>query len=103
MRTITKEIATAFLAGEAKSLGNTATNGREVFLFNNIIARKMEDGTSRVSLAGWNTPTTRERVNGILRLSGSSKGVSTKKGQARLSDSATGLTVDISSNDWITV
>lgn len=103
MKTITKEIATAFIAGKAKSLNNTTTNGREVFLFNNLIARKMEDGTSRVSLAGWNTPTTRERVNGILRLAGSSKGISTKKGQAKLYDRATGLTVDISSDDWITV
>lgn len=34
-------------------------------LHDNTIAVKLDDGTIQVSLAGWNTKTTRERLNGI--------------------------------------
>lgn len=65
MRNITKQIAAAFKAGIKKANGNTMTDGKSVWLHGNKIAEN-RNGVLFVSLAGWNTNTTRERVNGIL-------------------------------------
>lgn len=64
MRLITKKIHLAFFAGRALTLGNTRTDGNSVWLHGNKIVEMREDGVY-ATLAGWNTPTTRERVNGI--------------------------------------
>lgn len=103
MRLISQRIAMAFLAGNAKALSNTSTDGYYVYLFGNIIAHKTDTDVIKVSLAGYNTATTRERVNGILRTAGSSKSLSTKKGQPLLFDATTKLSTPIGSKDWITV
>jgi hypothetical protein len=65
MRKITSQIRQAFRNHEKKTIGNTRTDGQTVWLHNNAIVRRMPDGSVQASLAGWNTPTTRERVNGI--------------------------------------
>lgn len=65
MRKVTKEIKEAFEQGKAKKVGNTETDGQTVWLHGNAIVKRDPDGLVRWSLAGWNTPTTRERVNGI--------------------------------------
>ena len=52
MRKVTERIKKAFENGKSLKIGNTRTDGESVFLHGNEIA-------------GWNTPTTRERVNGI--------------------------------------
>jgi len=67
MRKITEKIANAFLLSNDKSIGNTWTSGKAVYLHGNKIAEKRQDGIY-LSLAGWNTPTTRERLNGILQV-----------------------------------
>lgn len=64
MRKVTKQIKAAFEAGKSKTIGNTHTDGTTVYLHGNAIVQRREDGIY-ASLAGWNTPTTRERVNGI--------------------------------------
>lgn len=64
MRTVTKNIASAFHANKARTIGNTRTDGTAVWLHGNKIVERREDGVY-ATLAGWNTPTTRERVNGI--------------------------------------
>ena len=64
MRKITQQIKSAFESRQAKSCGNTTTDGNAVFLHGNKIIERREDGIY-ATLAGWNTPTTRERVNGI--------------------------------------
>jgi hypothetical protein len=69
MRKVTEEIAKAFKKGINKTIGNTATLDGAVFLHGNKIA-KIEDGALLMSLAGWNTPTTRERLNGIAEIFG---------------------------------
>lgn len=66
MRKVTKQIKEAFERGEAKTVGNTTTDGNTVWLHGNAIVKRDPDGLVRWSLAGWNTPTTRERVNGIV-------------------------------------
>lgn len=73
MRQITSDTAIAFLAGTGISRANTSTDGRVLLLHGNRIAWKGEhNGTAGVFItcAGWGTPTTRERLNGVLRVMG---------------------------------
>jgi len=65
MRKITSQIAAAFVAGVAKSNGNTRTDGQTLFLHGHAIARR-DRGSLEISWAGWSTSTTRERINGVL-------------------------------------
>jgi hypothetical protein len=65
MRKVTQQIKQAFERRESKTIGNTRTDGNTVWLHGNAIVKRDPDGLVRWSLAGWNTPTTRERVNGI--------------------------------------
>ena len=67
MRKVTNQIAKSFFNGQSKTVGNTSTDGQSVWLHGNKIAKKTEDGLM-LTLAGWNTPTTRERLNGILQV-----------------------------------
>ena len=69
MRKITKQIANAFINGKSLKIKNTETDGRSVWLHGNMIARKTDNGIE-VSLAGWPTVPTRERVNGICQALG---------------------------------
>jgi|TARA_Y100000289_G_scaffold19707_1_gene19056 hypothetical protein len=65
MRKVTQQIKKAFEEGRSLKVGNTKTDGQTVWLHGNAIVKRDPDGLVRWSLAGWNTPTTRERVNGI--------------------------------------
>ena len=65
MRQVTAQIKQAFEQGKSKKVGNTETDGKTVWLHGNAIVKRDPDGHVRWSLAGWNTTTTRERVNGI--------------------------------------
>ena len=65
MRQVTQLIKQAFNQGTSLKVGNTRTDGQTVWLHGNAIVKRDPDGLVRWSLAGWNTPTTRERVNGI--------------------------------------
>jgi len=66
MRKVTKLISEAFKDHKKLSIGNTATDGQSVFLHGNCIAWR-EDDTLYISMCGWPTVTTRERLNGILQ------------------------------------
>ncbi len=65
MRKVTEQIKKAFEEGRSLKIDNTKTDGKTVWLHGNAIVKRDPDGLVRWSLAGWNTPTTRERVNGI--------------------------------------
>ena len=67
MRKVTNQIAKAFFNSQSKAIGNTKTDGQSVWLHGNKIAEKTADGL-KLTLAGWNTVTTRERLNGILQV-----------------------------------
>ena len=67
MRKVTNQIAKSFFNGQSKTVGNTRTDGNSVWLHGNKIAEKIDNGL-KLTLAGWNTPTTRERLNGILQV-----------------------------------
>lgn len=82
MRKITEQAVGAFLKGHNFKSDNTEVNTTNnnvgYYLHDNLIALKSGDKIE-VSLAGWNTSTTRERLNGIPGVS-----ISTRKGQAYL-------------------
>ena len=65
MRKITQRIKKAFEQGKSLKIDNTETDGQTVWLHGNAIVKRDGWGVIEWSLAGWNTPTTRERVNGI--------------------------------------
>jgi hypothetical protein len=67
MKKVSKTVITAFLQGKSKTVGNTRTDGNALFLYGSMIALK--DGCFlRISLCGWNTKTTRDRLNSLLFL-----------------------------------
>tara|TARA_Y100000592_G_scaffold91752_1_gene152349 strand:+ start:272 stop:565 length:294 start_codon:yes stop_codon:yes gene_type:complete len=68
MRKVTQQIKDAFEQGKSKKVGNTETDGQTVWLHGNAIVKRDPSGLVLATLAGWNTPTTRERVNGITGL-----------------------------------
>jgi len=67
MRDVTRRICEAFFAGRTLRIKNTSTDGEVIRLHNSIIAKKTRFGVE-ITLAGYNTTTTRERVNGIYQL-----------------------------------
>ena len=62
MRKVTQQIANAFMARKAKTIGNTHTDGESIWLHGNEIVRRNESDEIEISLAGWPTVTTRERL-----------------------------------------
>lgn len=65
MRAVTSQIVQAWRQGVSKTVGNTRTDGERIWLHGNCIAKR--DGISvYITSAGYNTLTTRERLNGIL-------------------------------------
>jgi hypothetical protein len=68
MRKVTQQIKKAFEQGTSLKVGNTKTDGQTVWLHGNAIVKRDPSGLVMATLAGWNTPTTRERVNGITGL-----------------------------------
>ena len=66
MRKVTHQIKQAFESRQPLTVGNTRTDGNTVWLHGNAIIKRDASGFVIWSLAGWNTPTTRERVNGIV-------------------------------------
>lgn len=70
MRKITSDAVEAFENFENFRRSNTScahTNNylSRMYLHGNLIAWKSKDGTLKITLAGYNTRTTRERLNGI--------------------------------------
>jgi hypothetical protein len=67
MRKESLKIARAFAAGVAASAARTRTDGQAVYLHDNLIAQRGTDGSIWVTLAGWGTVTTRDRVNTLCQ------------------------------------
>ena len=72
MRQITRQACQAFENGENFYLSNTRVENNAMYLWGNKIAFK-QDGKLFVSLCGYNTNTTRERLNGLTGVSVCSK------------------------------
>jgi len=69
MRVVTAQIMRAWSQGKSKKVGNTRTDGKNIWLYGNPIVRTV-DGHVYISDGGWQTATTRERLNGVLRTMG---------------------------------
>lgn len=65
VRKIDELSARNFYARNTWSLSNTATRDGVLYLHGNQIARLDESGRLFVTLAGWNTTTTRARLNAL--------------------------------------
>lgn len=70
MRKVSKTVLTAFLNFEKRRIKNTSTDGLSVTLHNNKIIERIPSGGFRLSMCGWPTVTTRERLNTFLNLLG---------------------------------
>lgn len=69
MRKETKKIAEAFLNHQPANAARTSTDGEAVYLHGNKIAYQAA-GHVWLTMAGWGTNTTRERLNGIAETAG---------------------------------
>ena len=101
MRNITETIAHAFMNGYEKRVSNSNTNGKSVFLWGNEIIRKHQ-GKIQINLCGYNTVTTRERINGVLSYTGTGYGVTTKQGTVYLVDRQNNKK-EIPCDEWVTI
>lgn len=72
MRATEERVISAFIAGKPCTMGNTRTDGSQLFLFGNLIAEAFEPMPLirhyRVTMAGWGTTTTRSRLNALCQL-----------------------------------
>lgn len=95
MRKITQQAISAFTNKRAFRSGNTEVRineNTELILHGHVIAKYIEGEGLFINLCGWNTNTTRERLNGLpcVRLN-------TKQGQVYLNGDP------IDSNGWVKV
>lgn len=72
MRNIEQKVCAAFVCKERAAQGNTMTDGEHLYLHGNLIAWHVGDRIMG-TLAGWNTPTTRSRLNAVMHFAKSSK------------------------------
>lgn len=103
MRKIESNMVSAIRAGKNWRSGNTAVrwNGdvAEVFLRGNMIG-KVGPGVMKITLADWNTNTTRSRVSALCHAFGRTLGVSNRNWTPYLIG-RDGERTEISSNDWV--
>jgi len=57
-----QKVIDSFIEDKYCKVTNTETNGHELFLFSNCIARR-DKNNIQITTAGWNTKTTRDRLN----------------------------------------
>jgi hypothetical protein len=67
MRKVTRDICTAFIEGRSAWIKHTRTDGQALYLHGHKIAWKDGNGY-HFCLCGRNTPTTRDRLNGLFDL-----------------------------------
>lgn len=67
VKKVDNTIARAFARGEKAKGNNTVCDGSAVYLHGHRIAWRTETGEVRASLCGWDTLTTRARLNAICQ------------------------------------
>jgi len=97
MRKVTQQIRDAWLAGKARTIGNTRTDGTSVWLHDNEIIHRDKDGEVCFTNAGWPTMTTHERLSGILGI-----GFHRKDWETHMYDSDTRESHRMDSARWYT-
>ena len=123
MRKITKLAVRAFIEGRKFNRDNTSVvvartgygDVKRLLLHGNIIAIQdlfsntrdpskslmRTKGNLQITLAGWGTPTTRERLNGLLAVYGNGKGIWQRNHEQYYGTHADSRV--ISDTEWITV
>lgn len=107
MRRITEKSINAFLNGRNMSAQNMCVSHHagysEMFLHGNKIAEKRGDDIV-ISLAGWPTVTTRERLDALCLMSGSDYRVAQRNHKQVLLDRVTLKPVkEIDDYEWVTI
>ena len=111
MRKITRLASKAFKQGKPFSRDNTLVktytvnddSWNQLFLHGNCIAEQnIQSGELLITLAGWPTPTTRERLNGLLQTMGYSIRLYQHKYEQYLWNYETNKKTDMPS-DWLSV
>ena len=69
MRKITEQVINAFENGRNCNEGNSSTHDGSLFLHGHEIAKRDDQGKLMITNAGWQTPTTKERLNGLSGVS----------------------------------
>ena len=107
MRKISKLVGEAFATGKAfsRSSLNTHTDGMTVWLHFNPIIRYTDASKIHVeiSLAGWDTPTTRARISDIMSLMNIPAAPCHVKGEAMLWNYQTRTKTPMPVRGWIRV
>ena len=98
---------TSWKSGNTVVSWSTTTGAAEehaaVYLHGNLIALVYEGGL-KITLAGWNTPTTRSRLTALCHAFGfHCYGVGTSKGQAAIRYAVKAKCRNISNTEWVTV
>lgn len=95
-RKILTELADAIRNRRPFNAGNTSYSPADgtVRLHGNLIARGLHTEAPQFSLAGWNTPTTRGRINTVAQAMGRALTVHNVKGVAHANGAA------INEHDW---
>lgn len=71
MRKVSETVVKAFLAGESKTVANTSTDGKSLFLHGCTLAIKdyyRKGCAIRIYDGGYKSATTKERLNALLQL-----------------------------------
>ena len=103
MRKVTEQTVKAFLNDESKSVGNTMTDGGSLYLHGNKIAWRLPNGDIEINMCGWGSVTTRERLNGLLRMMNSGFGISQRGYNQCLVGKNANVIRTISTNETINV
>ena len=86
MRHETRRIVQAFMARTPRNEKRTTTDGTSLFLHGNKIAWWEDDRSLRVTMAGWGTVTTRERLNGVMEFFNNTRPFHQKAGEQYMDD-----------------
>lgn len=108
MRKITEQAALAFANQRKFSGSNTLVTVEQIdgvdqtklFLHGNLIA-SMLNGELMMTLAGWPTPTTRERLNGLLNILGRPEGFWQSKHRQWFGTNE--VKREIEDNEWVRI
>lgn len=105
MRKISKVVCQAFIDGRNVSKGNTVSKDGNLYLHGNEIAGHFlgDPNIIIVTLAGWPTVTTRERLNALLALLGSNGRFFQAGGKQFYRPHAQVESHEITSTQWIRV
>ena len=100
MRKVTKQVIKAFLDSEHARVAYTSTDGHSLWLHGHKIARKTDEGIE-INNCGYQTNVTKERLNGLLSLTGNGGYIFQKNFKWKFSEFD--RYGDFPSNQWVNI